>query len=385
VLALITKDDASLADKTINLIPKDIPVVRVETSYTGALADVALLILGFYIAGFAGKVKSIDPGRPGVPRFGSQIYRLNAFGKLQQSSRNSLGKIEEISICRKTRSTVDDLVQCNTLEYWRKGYKDFIEKIQAQHFKAVAFDYDGTLCDGRDRYSGISSRISKHLEKLLLADIVIGIATGRGKSVRKDLQEKLPKGLWPKILIGYYNCSEMSTCDDNSSPNANDTVIDSLKSIADVLIKDPFLQQTCEITLRKKQITIEPRFKHLTETIWAYLQNKINLGVGCECALVRSSHSFDIIPRNVSKCDLIELIQSQFHISPILCIGDKGSFPGNDFSLLRQSYSLSVDEVSSDSESCWNLAPATVRGVQATEKYLSWLVINKKGIKIKIR
>jgi hypothetical protein len=53
-----------------------------------------------------------------------------------------------------------------------------------------------------------------------------------------------------------------------------------------------------------------------------------------------------------------------------LCIGDKGHWPGNDCDILSTPYSLSVDEVSPDPKSCWNLAPAGHRCVQATDDYL---------------
>jgi hypothetical protein len=56
--------------------------------------------------------------------------------------------------------------------------------------------------------------------------------------------------------------------------------------------------------------------------------------------------------------------------SQVLCIGDRGQWPGNDFSLLDDPYALSVDEVSQDPATCWNLAPAGSRGAQACLQYL---------------
>ncbi len=57
----------------------------------------------------------------------------------------------------------------------------------------------------------------------------------------------------------------------------------------------------------------------------------------------------------------------------MLCIGDRGCWPGNDFALLNQEFALSSDEVSGSPDTCWNIAPAGHRGVQATLGYLSAL------------
>lgn len=61
----------------------------------------------------------------------------------------------------------------------------------------------------------------------------------------------------------------------------------------------------------------------------------------------------------------------------ILSIGDKGQWPGNDFDLLANPFSLSVNEVSGDPTTCWNLAPAGHRGVQATLDYLGCFRTNQ--------
>jgi hypothetical protein len=64
----------------------------------------------------------------------------------------------------------------------------------------------------------------------------------------------------------------------------------------------------------------------------------------------------------------------------VLCIGDRGCWSGNDFDLLREPFSLSVDEVSPDPTTCWNLAPAGHRGVQATLDYLGAMQVGDSGL-----
>ena len=54
----------------------------------------------------------------------------------------------------------------------------------------------------------------------------------------------------------------------------------------------------------------------------------------------------------------------------VLRIGDLGSWGGNDFDLLNQGLSLSVDRVSSNLDTCWNLGPPGSKGITTTMQYL---------------
>src|SRR5262249_4802245 len=96
--------------------------------------------------------------------------------------------------------------------------------------------------------------------------------------------------------------------------------------------------------------------------------------------VVCSGHSIDILDQGVSKINLIYKIK-ELAANPngeLLCIGDRGRWPGNDCDLLAQPYSLSVDQGSYDPHSCWNLAPAGCSGTQATLFYLRSLQAESK-------
>ncbi|MBO7539395.1 MAG: haloacid dehalogenase-like hydrolase, partial [Prevotella sp.] len=54
-----------------------------------------------------------------------------------------------------------------------------------------------------------------------------------------------------------------------------------------------------------------------------------------------------------------------------LCIGDYGTVEGNDYEMLTSKFSLSVDRVSKNAKSCWNIAPSGMKGLDATLYYLS--------------
>ncbi len=88
--------------------------------------------------------------------------------------------------------------------------------------------------------------------------------------------------------------------------------------------------------------------------------------------ILRSSRSVDVVAPGVSKRAVVEYLRRMASDAEakVLCIGDRGRWPGNDHALLMERSSLSVDEVSPDPETCWNLAIAGQRGVQATLGYL---------------
>jgi hypothetical protein len=72
----------------------------------------------------------------------------------------------------------------------------------------------------------------------------------------------------------------------------------------------------------------------------------------------------------------VRALVGEAETTAVLCIGDRGRWPGNDFALLQEPYSLSVDEVSPDPNTCWNLAPPGHRGIQVTLDYLQSLELD---------
>jgi len=59
------------------LIPSEIPRLIIETDIDSPLASIDLLIKAFQFVNLLGEIRNIDPGKPGVPDFGSKLYNLN--------------------------------------------------------------------------------------------------------------------------------------------------------------------------------------------------------------------------------------------------------------------------------------------------------------------
>jgi hypothetical protein len=135
------------------------------------------------------------------------------------------------------------------------------------------------------------------------------------------------------------------------------------------------LQAIATLSPRGPQVTVEPKCAIDSDAVFALVQQRLALGADPRVRLVRSSHSLDVLAPDVSKLALVDHMTKHGRISgTLLCIGDRGEYPGNDFALLSTPYSLSTDEVSPAPDSCWNLAPPGVKGARATLIYLRALV-----------
>ena len=77
IVALVNDNDRQLAEKTLGKMPEDVNVVRIESSLRTPLATIDLLVKSFHFASAIGEVRGIDPGRPGVPDYGTELYHLN--------------------------------------------------------------------------------------------------------------------------------------------------------------------------------------------------------------------------------------------------------------------------------------------------------------------
>ena len=105
--------------------------------------------------------------------------------------------------------------------------------------------------------------------------------------------------------------------------------------------------------------------------------------------ILESSRSVDIIKRpEVSKLNILNYLEAELKIRNLplnqLCIGDKGKWPGNDFELLSTPFSLSVNEVSLDLNTCWNIAPLGIKNSDACLFYLQSISYKKKYFKFEI-
>ncbi|QMU61184.1 MAG: HAD hydrolase family protein [Gammaproteobacteria bacterium] len=370
IIALSTKNDYEIVEKTLGLLPNTVPKVHVSFNSLGGIEAIAGIILSMYLTKWLGKVKGIDPGRPGVPPFGSKIYRLSANPGFVTSINKKKAAIERK---RKLSPLSYDTI---SEKQWDKAYGVFIKTLSEASIGGIVLDYDGTVVDSNKRWDPPSNSMAVELIRLLEEGVIVGFATGRGKSIRRDLQQVIPKKFWSKILIGYYNGSELKNLSNNNYLNTASDPVMELESLFKKLKDNIFLSELASFDQKKYQLTVKRKDdKPLSETfLWDLVQDELYQCEEHKGEVLRSSHSIDIIARDISKLSVVEEIKKEIdEHSEILSIGDRGRWPGNDARLLKENFSLSVDEVSYSPVTCWNLCPAGIRGAQGTLYYLSRL------------
>jgi hydroxymethylpyrimidine pyrophosphatase-like HAD family hydrolase/fructoselysine-6-P-deglycase FrlB-like protein len=367
LLALISEEDEDLAEKTLALVPRNVRVARVRIEKSGPLGAIEATIKALFIAGFAAAARGIDAGRPKVASFGRRIYHLNAWS----SKREAITTDERLAIERKVSRPLRNLGRPE-LEYWRAEYRKFVSAITTAQFHALVLDYDGTLCDERYRFGNLPRIVANPLNELLHKGVLLGIATGRGKSVRKALQESIEQPFWPRVVIAYYNGSEIASLEDEQVPQPNCAISAALEPLAQQIRASRVLNALADHECKTNQISVVAKNPSHAEKIYKVvcdlISSKFAEGVSC----VRSSHSVDILAPGITKLALLDNLKVRLKIEfpQFLCIGDLGSWPGNDYLLLSTPYSLSSHEPSSAPDRCWNLAPAGMRNAQATEFFL---------------
>ena len=362
VIALVTPRYSKLATRTLNLIPKSIPVVELRANSDGPTASLNLLVKIMYAVKFFGDVQGIDPGKPKVAEFGRKMYHLRI-----PRNRISPSDHERSILIRKFPNLMGKASQIAQKAALLRKY---VCKIERTRFGGLALDYDGTICDHDNRSRGPSTAMGICLTRMLRSGILVGVATGRGRSVRDALRGIIPKACWRQLLIGYYNGADLGYLDDDSIPDTDLPTDPNLVAFLEDIKERGILRLDHKVNERPMQISIFSSGMITAKIISAMSGDPDH--TDSKVRIVESDHSIDIIPKSISKTNLLAKMQKEMKRDnlQILCIGDKGRWPGNDYDMLKTGYSLSVDEVSEDGYSCWNTLPADIRGERGTLEYL---------------
>lgn len=399
VLALVAPEDRRLAQRTLALLPRTVPQAQLVVPAAGFRGALRALVDVMRLVETIGRVKDIDPGRPGVPDFGGKLYSLRgielvdpvrplraaspAGARLPHPGRaDTCSADAERSITRKVRRPFAGL-STDDRAYWIAAYGAARQALADRTFAGIALDYDGTLVDASDRFRGPRAEVATALVRLLREGIALGIASGRGRSAGKELRSVLPRKHWEQVLMGYYNGGEVASLADADAPDPTEPTDGPLAAIAAALGATR-VASMADLTLRRWQITLEPHDVSRANEVWAAVEGVV-LREGGGTRMVRSSHSIDVLAPGVSKRNLVEALRSRLDgpaEAAILRVGDRGMWPGNDAELLADLDGVSVDEVSGDPLAAWNFAPAGVRGVAATRALLDQVVARNCVVRV---
>lgn len=363
VIALVGKRERKLADKTLVLIPPEIPVLRkdVDDSTIEGLFDI--IDYELKLVSEAGIIQNMDPGKPHIEEFGRKMYHINYNLNMLPENRSLKNDRLAMGIYRKGNGTLDAA---------RKAYNELCFR----EYKALVFDYDGTLHDKRfsDETNESEKCIFNKINDLLKNGVTIGIATGRGKSVRRELQKVIKPEYWNNVLISYYNGGVTGLLADEKQPDKFAAPVPVAFSRVNEYLQESFLDEDYELDgIRDQnpyQLTMISPVVGIVEGLKKYLDEIPDIKI------VQSSHSIDIIPKSSSKNNIFNGLRSLgIDENEVLCIGDAGHAGGNDYELLNRWNALSVDSVSNQPQVCWNFASMGNRNLDATNEYLGWINI----------
>jgi fructoselysine-6-P-deglycase FrlB-like protein len=371
VLCIRSTAAGQLAKRTLALLPADVPRAEIVVPPDPLLGGAASLLASILVAGIGGDLLGIDPGRPHVPEFGRKLYKLRS-----PSIRTGNTSVSS-PVQRRLRWMGTPELRSSVVD----AYSQFQRRMSEAEFGAVVLDYDGTMLGASEKKEGLRAGVKDEINRLLDLGVKIGIATGRGPSARKDLRQAVHERHWAVVLVGYYNGSQIGQLSDESIPDHTDRLDPLLHPAYERLQTLELLQNHCTWTKRGAQLTIETTDPGVLVVVREAAMATAATLQGLR--VVWSSHSVDIVRDHVSKTTVVSSIgKSLPPNAEVLCIGDKGAYPGNDFELLQAPFSLSVDEEPRLSDGGWRIAPNGVRGVPALLLYLAALslVPNKKGV-----
>jgi len=367
ILALIEPSLSELWSKMSALFPREVPTLTMSLAGATPSDLIAGLVGAMHLVGaIAGKLGK-DPGRPDVPQFGRDIYYIDLPkvipSPVARLPTEEQSKYDVLGARWPSPRKRSDLTRAKDA---------FVDAITQQQFRAVVFDYDGTLSASQRRTGPPSEPVLNHLRRLVAAGVVVGIASGRGDSIQEQLAEVLPEPTLSRLFLGLYNGGWIGSA--MSPPETPKGTVEFLSHVTRIARKLQSLGVPIERikTTHPYQVSIRFRDGLPTDQMWFVVADALRQAGLTTGTLFRSKHSVDVLAPGIGKSGLIAHIIQHEKVDPyqVLTMGDQGAWPGNDVSLLEHRFSLSVDMPSRRLDRGWKLAPGHKRDVDATLWYL---------------
>ncbi|WP_262267348.1 MULTISPECIES: hypothetical protein [Microvirga] len=349
-------------------VPAAIPRVKVQIDSARPGGPISALLAAYELTRGIGQAQGVDPGRPGVAEFGRALYDAQDLARVRPA-------LEPPPVRRKAQASRDAGVPVATTKPIAAAAAAFMSALADTPIDSLVLDYDGTCVWTGHAGTPPGPGIVNALVHLLDRGLRIGFATGRGGSIAEELQSVLPERHWPAITIGYYNGGHIGTL---AVPPANGNLPadPSLAAFARALADDEEIARWLDRLGEKPyQLSLVPRRPVSPVALRRLLAQRVDAGRLPNRRMLCSGHTVDVLAEGVSKLNLLATLRSQ-RVDPqaqSLCIGDSGGWPGNDFELLSAPLSLSVDRVSPDLATCWNLLPGGCSGPDGLLFYLAAL------------
>ncbi|MFY4024388.1 HAD-IIB family hydrolase [Achromobacter xylosoxidans] len=377
ILALVEPSLSPLWEGMRDKFPAGIPTLTMPLAGSDPVHLIAGLVAQMHLVAAVGRQLGKDPGRPDVPSYGREIHYANLRDVIPLPE--AAGPAEVQSKYEVLGAHWPSQRDHGTM---RRAAQTFRDVIQAQRFRAIVFDYDGTLCNSQSTDAPPSAEVVAELVRLVRAGVLVGIASGRGDSLQDRLREALPEDVLKRIRLclyngGWINAAEVAPV----LPNQTSEFLSHVTRIV-VRLKSLGVPILAHKTTPPFQVSVRFREGLATDAMWFVIADALRQAGLDLSTMVRSKHSVDILANGVSKSRLIASIIQNDKIDPyeILTMGDQGAWPGNDAALLEHRFSLSVDMPSRRLDRGWKLAPPEKRDVDATLWYLAHIQVADEGV-----
>lgn len=367
VLALTEPSLRQLWERMRNLFPAAVPTLAMPLGGSSPWDLIAGLVAQMYLINAIGNSLGKDPGHQAVPQFGRDLYYIDlprVIPRPQESGRpQERSKYEVLGARWPSPQNRGDMTRARNA---------VVAALESQTFRAIVFDYDGTLCHSQRRNAPPPPDIVNHLRTLVDAGVIVGIASGRGGSIQECLASQLPAVMLNQIQLGLYNGGWIDNASGPPAPPRETSEF--LSHVIRIVRRLQALGVPIQDIRPTHPYQVSVRFREglATEQMWFVIADSLRQAGLDISSMHRSKHSVDILAPGVGKSRLIAHIIQRFKADPyeILTMGDQGAWPGNDADLLEHRFSLSVDMPSRRMDRGWKLAPAHKRDVDATLWYL---------------
>lgn len=376
ILAITDSSIGALWNDMKKLIPENVP--NMEMNLAGATPTdlISGLVAQMYLVSAIGHNLHQDPGKPDVPDFGRKLYYTELQDVIPVPQNESDGgerlKYDALGARWPFRRNQGSM---------RRAKEDFIESLEKQNFRAIVFDYDGTLNHSQRGDSAPPKPVLDQIVRLVQSGVIVGIASGRGGSIQECLRDHLPQEILCSIQLGLYNGGWVGNAE--SVPISKHMTSEFLSHVTRIIFRLKELGVPIDEykTTHPYQVSVRFRDGISTEQMWFVIADALRQAGLDLSRIAKSKHSVDILAAGVSKSRLIAQIIQTYKIDPyhVLTIGDQGAWPGNDAALLEHRYSLSVDVPSRRLDRGWKLAPPHLRDVAATLWYLENFILDEAG------
>ena len=200
LLVLTEPDTMNLWADMQPQLPAEVPKLELQLDGSSPKDLIGALIASMHLISKIADQASRDIAKPSVSSLGRKLYYANLENLIPSSKgedrRGEDAKYEVLGAFWPNNRNSGKI---------RRAFKQAEREIGQQNFRAIVFDYDGTLCSSSSLENPPSKEIVAELERLAKHGVVIGIASGRGGSIGENLIKLISPTLQSQFRLGLYN------------------------------------------------------------------------------------------------------------------------------------------------------------------------------------